>query len=110
MTDATILDLDAKPVLDATSGNPAIAAIVVDEFTLHALIGAAGSTAQNPRVRDLLIRLLGEVEREQATDAGQWCRECGRVVSWVDHLPPAAAGDPVRCFARRLAVALQEIG
>lgn len=33
-----------------------------------------------------------------ATDAGHVCHECGRVVSWTDHLPPLAVGLPVRCF------------
>lgn len=33
-----------------------------------------------------------------ATDAGQVCHVCGDVVSWVDHLPPAHGGGPVRCM------------
>jgi hypothetical protein len=97
------------PTLDATHGNPTVATITVDEFTLHALIGCAMTTAQNPRLADELLRLLGEAEREFATDTGHLCRECGRVVSWLDHLPPVASGEPVRCFAGRLGRALEGI-
>ena len=95
------------PILDATNGNEPVATITVDEFTLHALIGCTTTTAQNPHVRDALIRLLAETERPFATDAGHWCRECGHVVSWLDHLPPLERGMPVRCFAGRLAEAVQ---
>ena len=34
-----------------------------------------------------------------ATDAGHVCHECGKIVTWVEHLPPTQAGGPVRCFA-----------
>jgi hypothetical protein len=30
-------------------------------------------------------------------DAGETCPRCQRVISWVDHLPPVNAGEPVRC-------------
>jgi len=33
-----------------------------------------------------------------ARDAGDICHVCGQTVTWVDHLPPLHAGDPVRCF------------
>ena len=97
------------PILDATNGNEPVATITVDEFTLHALIGCTASTAQNPRVRDALGRLLGETARPFPTDAGHWCRECGRVVSWLDHLPPAEPGGAVQCFAGRLDEALEAV-
>jgi hypothetical protein len=41
------------------------------------------------------VSLLHEIP---ATDAGHVCHECGRIVSWTDHLPPLHAGGPVRCF------------
>lgn len=53
----------AVPELDATNGNPPVATLVVDEFTLHALVGCVSTTAQNPRLRDDLVALMGEAER-----------------------------------------------
>lgn len=88
--------------LNLADGEP-VAVIVVDEFRLHALIGCTMTTAQNPRVCDELLRVLGETEREFATDAGHVCRECGQVVSWLHHLPPLRSGLPVRCFVEKTA-------
>ena len=34
-----------------------------------------------------------------ARDAGDVCGVCGKVVTWVSHLPPLYAGGPPRCFA-----------
>jgi len=38
-------------------------------------------------------------EMVPARDAGDVCGICGEIVSWVDHLPPLAAGAGVRCFS-----------
>jgi hypothetical protein len=39
--------------------------------------------------------------RPAGADAGETCASCGRVISWLDHLPPSKRGEPVRCHAAR---------
>lgn len=38
-------------------------------------------------------------EMVPARDAGDVCHVCGKLVTWVDHLPPLEAEGPVRCYA-----------
>jgi hypothetical protein len=56
-------------------------------------------------VRDDPAHVMFPRERKPVTgfarDAGDICHICGQLVTWTDHLPPPAAGYPVRCFVPR---------
>lgn len=83
----------SKPFHNETPGDAAASWAVLHERGLRELRMRASRDFAEIDAQEVSL-----IEAVPARDAGDVCHMCGKVVTWVDHLPPLTADGPVRCF------------